>query len=286
VKTILKYVISIILAISIVIVFILELFSSTILNKNYLIYKMEKVNYYTKIYEQVKTNFENYIYQSGLEEDILDNIINEEKIKKDTLIILENIYNNLNEKIDMQEIRDCLNKRINESLGNRNINENQKKAIDTFIEQICNEYKNTIFVLGNGSQIGNKIIEIYAKVKLMKKIFLIIIGIDVILLFLLNIKKIYRFVVFIGISLNISGLILFMINIYINIKIKVNNIVIINDATSELLRNNINDIIISVNKIGIIIMITGITLILLSNIIHNARLYKIEKNKKTAEKNI
>ena len=190
---------------------------------------------------------------------------------------MENIYDNLDNKIDINEIKDNLEKKINESLGNSNISEEQKEAIDTFIKHICNEYINTIFAFGNGSQIKNIVTEVNLKMKFMKKIFLIILGIDFILLIVLNIKKIYKFITFIGIALNVSGLTILTINIYINMKIKFNNIVILNDATTELLGSIINDVIILINKVGIIVIVNGSVLIFLSNLIHNLKLYKIDK---------
>ncbi len=280
-KTIFKYILSIILAVAIVVSFFLDLFSSTMLNKNYLINKLEEIDYYTKIYEQVKTNFENYIYQSGLEEEVLYNIINKEKIKKDTITIIENIYDNLNDKIDIQEIKENLADNISKSLGNMNLSENQREAIDTFIEHICNEYTNTIFVSGNGSQMNNIIAEIYTKIKLIKKIILIVIGIDFLVLLVLNLKRIYKFVTFIGVSLNISGLTLLIINAYINTKINYNNIVILNDGITCLLKNIVNELISIINKTGITIAAMGIIFIFVSNLLHNIRVYK-----KTQEKNI
>ena len=60
-------------------------------------------------------------------------------------------------------------------------------------------------------------------------------------------------------------------------KIKFNNIVILNDATTELLGSIINDVIILINKVGIIVIVNGSVLIFLSNLIHNLKLYKIDK---------
>ena len=65
---------------------------STILDKNYVMQKLEETNFYADTYELVESNFENYIYQSGLDEEVLKNICTEEKVKKDINIMLSNIY--------------------------------------------------------------------------------------------------------------------------------------------------------------------------------------------------
>ena len=66
---------------------------STILDKEYIIKKLEETNFYSETYKLVESSFENYIDQSGLEEVVLKNICTEDKVKRDINIILSNIYN-------------------------------------------------------------------------------------------------------------------------------------------------------------------------------------------------
>ena len=93
VKSIIQYIIVTILALAVLALIIMNLFSSSILSKDYILSKLEEQNYYDKIYEDTKSNFENYIHQSGLDEEVLNDIVTKEKIKKDTNIIINNIYN-------------------------------------------------------------------------------------------------------------------------------------------------------------------------------------------------
>ena len=90
-KTIINYLLSIILAIMFIVLIIVNLVSSTILNEKYILNELEKSDYYSKILELANSNFEKYIYQSGLDEKVLVGIVSKEKIKKDTEIIIENI---------------------------------------------------------------------------------------------------------------------------------------------------------------------------------------------------
>ena len=137
-KTIIKYIVTIILAIAMIAYFFISLVSSTILSEQYILSKLDETNYYNKIYEYVKSNFENYIYQSGLEETVLEDVVSKEKIRKDTGIIISNLYDGLNQKIDTQEIRDNLNKNIKETLEDQDMTVTQQNAIDTFIDHKCN----------------------------------------------------------------------------------------------------------------------------------------------------
>ena len=84
IKNMFRYIMAIILAVSIIGLVTIYLASSTILNQSYVINQLEKNNYYSKIREQVISNFENYIYQSGLDENVLESIVTEDKIKEDT----------------------------------------------------------------------------------------------------------------------------------------------------------------------------------------------------------
>ena len=71
---------------------LVNLFSTTILNEQYILSKLQEVDYYNKMYDYVQSCFEKYIGQSGLDEEILNNVVSKEKIKNDTQIIISNIY--------------------------------------------------------------------------------------------------------------------------------------------------------------------------------------------------
>ena len=103
-KQFIRYVLSALLTISLIILVLVSLISSTILNEKYVLNKLEETNYYSNIYETVKSNFENYIYQSGLDENVLNDIVSQEKVKEDTKSIISHIYNGLEEKIDAEKI--------------------------------------------------------------------------------------------------------------------------------------------------------------------------------------
>ena len=104
-RKIIRYIIAFVLSVSIISYFLVKLASSTILSERYILAKLEETNYYEKILEEVKSNFEKYIYQSGMDEEIIENIVSEDKIKEDTKLILNNIYDGLEEKINAQTIK-------------------------------------------------------------------------------------------------------------------------------------------------------------------------------------
>ena len=278
-KSIINYILSIILALSIIVFYFINLASSTILSEQYILSKLDEHDYYNKIHEQIKSNFENYIHQSGLEEDVLDNIITKEKVKKDTHIILGSIYDGLNQEVDTSEIKENLNKNIEKYIQNVGITNEQKNSIDTFVNHICNEYKSTISHFTFENQINQYYSQMVKIINMSKKVLLITIGIDFLLLIVLNLKKIYKCFTSVGVSFTIIGLIMLVSNIFINIKIKVQTILILNDAISEVLRNILIEILNSSLTIGLLALIFGIIMIIIPNLIHNYKKYsKLKSN--------
>lgn len=282
-KTITKYIVTIILAIAMIAYFFISLVSSTILSEQYILSKLDETDYYNKIYEYVKSNFENYIYQSGLEETVLEDVVSKEKIRKDTGIIISNLYDGLNQIIDTQEIRDNLNKNIKETLEDQDMTVTQQNAIDTFIDHICNEYTDTMSHFSFEQQVNQVYQKVIKYMDLSKKVLLITIGLDILLLLVLNLRRIYKFVSLVGVSLTTTGAFLTIVNLFVNIKIKIQTITILNDAVSDTLRNVLTSMLNMVMKNEYILLISGVLLIIVSNLIHNIKKYGLEKENDTYE---
>lgn len=281
-KKITQYIIATILALAILALVIINIFSSSVLSKEYILSKLQSQNYYDKIYEETESNFENYIHQSGLDEDVLKDIVTKEKIEKDTKIILNNIYNGMDEKIDTKEIKDKLNENINNSLNGK-ISSSQQKAIDTFVDTICKEYETTISHTNYEKKINNVLNQINKYIDLAKKTMMIIIGVSLVLLILLTFKKIYRIISKIGVAFVIDGLILLLAEKYINSKIKINTIMLLNNGISDVLQSILNEILGNILKTGSILLSLGIVLILVYGIIKSIRKSKREKDQYTPE---
>ena len=281
-KKIIAYIIATILAISILVLIITNMLSSTILSKGYILSKLQEQDYYYKIYEETESNFENYIHQSGLDEDVLDGIVTKEKIQKDTKIIIENIYNGTDEKIDTEEIKNNLNEKINNSLNGK-ISSSEQKSIDTFVDTICKEYETTISHTNYEKKINSVINKANKYVDLLTKLTLIIICISVIILILLTIKRIYRITARIGVAFVIDGLILILAEKYINAKIKIDTIVILTKGISDVVQSILKEILSNTLKTGSIMLTIGVVLIVIYGIIKSVRKGKREKEQYTPE---
>lgn len=281
-KKIIQYIVATILALAILGLVIINILSSSILSKEYILAKLQSQNYYEKIYKETESNFENYIHQSGLDEDVLKDIVTKEKVEKDTRIILNNIYNGMDEKIDTKEIKEKLNKNINNSLKGK-ISDSEQKSIDTFVDTICKEYETTISHTNYEKRINDVINKVNKYIDLVKKVMMITIGISVIILILLTIKRIYRIISRIGVAFVIDGLILILGENYINSNIKIETIMLLNNGISDVLQSIINEILANILKTGSILLGLGIALIIVYGIIKSLRKAKREKDQYTPE---
>ena len=214
---------------------------------------------------------------------MLEDVVSKEKIRKDTGIIISNLYDGLNQKIDTQEIRDNLNKNIKETLEDQDMTVTQQNAIDTFIDHICNEYTDTMSHFSFEQQVNQAYQKVIKYMDLSKKVLLITIGLDILLLLVLNLRRIYKFVSLVGVSLTTTGAFLTIVNLFVNIKIKIQTITILNDAVSDTLRNVLTSMLNMVMKNEYILLISGVLLIIVSNLIHNIKKYGLEKENDTYE---
>lgn len=277
---IIKYIAIILLTCAIIGLLIINIVSSTILSKQYVLSKLKETNYYEEIKKEIESSFENYIGQSGLDEDVIIDIVSLEKIKEDTNIIITNIYDGTNKTVDTTEIETNLKNNIETSLENRKLTITQQKAIDEYISKIASQYKQTMSHTKYENDINQTIKKVNKYIEIAKKVAIIAIAVLILLIFILNYKKLIRGISQIGIALLSSGIFYVILKTYIDLKIKVSNIVILNDAISNAVRTVINDILLKIVQNGIILICCGIVIILVGNIIININKTKERKEQR------
>ena len=108
----------------------------------------------------------------------------------------------------------------------------------------------------------------------LKKILIITIGVCIIVLIILNLRRPYKILTNTAIAFIASGLGLMVINIYINAKIKVQHLSILNDIISTIVRNIAQDVLGSILKYGILLIIVGLITSIVTNFVHNIIKYK------------
>lgn len=274
---IIKYIAIILLTCAIIGLLIINIVSSTILSKQYVLSKLEETNYYEEIKKEIESSFENYIGQSGLDEDVIIDIVSLEKIKEDTNIIITNIYDGTDKTVDTTEIETNLKNNIEASLENKKLTITQQKAIDEYINKIASQYKQTMSHTSYENDINQMIKKVNQYIEMAKKVAIIGIAVLILLILILNYKKLIRGISQIGMALLSSGTFYVILKMYIDLKIKVSNIVILNDAISNAVRTVISDILSKIVQNGIILICCGIVMILVGNIIININKTKERK---------
>ncbi len=275
---IIRYILIILLTVVIIAFVVLHIATSTILSKEYTLTKLEETGYYNGIYQEVENNFRNYIDQSGLEEEVMNNVITEDKVKKDVNIIIDNIYDGKNEEIDVTEIETNLNNNIEEYVAGKTGLKTNSVAIKTYIDKICEQYKTTMTHTEYEQQIHNGYAKILQYTSLANKVLLISMLVLVIIIFAICHSRIFKGISSIGVSILSSGILFVAINIFVNAKVKIDTITLLNSSVSNSLRAVINDIMGTISTYGYIMLGVGISLIILGNLIDSMKSREGEKS--------
>ena len=260
----LKFILIVVLAVCSIAIGIIQIVTQTVLNKNYIIQKMEETNFYSETYKLVQSNFEKYIEQSGFEENILENICTEEKVKQDINLMISNIYEGANKTIDITEISDNLNANIDKL----NIRDSKnQKAIEQFVEHICQEYTDTLVHTKYENDINKFYKEIVIKKDKIEKIVIIAMVIDVIVILIVNNKNIEKDFQSIGTAIFSSSAFELIACQIINLRVSIKGIKIFNDAFSDMIVAIIQNVISKVVLFGIATLMIAIILIIINAII-------------------
>ena len=246
-KKILNFIFVLVIALSFTFIGDKSVVFKTIFNKEYVLEQMEKNNFYSETYKLVESGFENYIGQSGLDEEVIKNICTEDKIKNDINIILSNIYEGTNEKIDTSEISNNLNSNIDKENVRTSSN---SKAIDEFVEHICQSYKDTIISTSYENTINEKYSKITQKITKVQNILIIAIIISIIGVIALNVKDILKLLFWTESAVLSSAVMQLAITTVIKSKVNIDGIKIFNDAFSNIVVTIIKDILSKINIIA------------------------------------
>lgn len=246
-KKILNFIFVLVIALSFTFIGVKSVVFKTIFNKEYVLEQMENNNFYSETYKLVESGFENYIGQSGLDEEVIKNICTEDKIKNDINIILSNIYEGTNEKIDTSEISNNLNSNIDKENVRTSSN---SKAIDEFVEHICQSYKDTIISTSYENTINEKYSKITQKITKVQNILIIAIIISIIGVIALNAKDILKLLFWTESAVLSSAVMQLAITTVIKSKVNIDGIKIFNDAFSNIVVTIIKDILSKINIIA------------------------------------
>lgn len=273
---IIKYFINTILSFFIVLVVLViiatNILNSVILNKNYMLSKINETEFNLQLSREVESGFENYIYQSGFPEEIIKNLFTEEMIEKDVNIIVNAIYEGTEITLSSNELRKNLDVKIEEYIKNEklNLNEQERNNIKKFEDLIVEEYDNTVSLSSELYTSGNGVIKqlknVSDKIGNMPQIILVIL---IIILVLLNISDLLTAINFLGISSLTVGVLLKLVINAVFTNVDLDNLVFLTTSLSNLIISIIKDNLYKLADYGIMFIVCGIAGILGSIIIKN-----------------
>jgi hypothetical protein len=218
--------------------------------------QLNETNYYEKLYTNIKLEMSYYVTQSGLSDDILNNIFDKELLRRTTEKMLDNFYNNKDNTINKTSIEENLMNNINEELKDYKLTEEDKTSIDKFITQMSSTYEAEI----SYSNILNKYHNSF------NRIYHILVALDIlcITLFIIN-YFITRYTLKernIIISLLTTTILITIIHLYLSNTLDLGHLEFYNDIISNLINYTYQSIMSIFNIVSTIYLVISLSLIL------------------------
>lgn len=228
----------------------------TIFNQNFMAQQLNETNYYEKLYTNIKLEMSYYVTQSGLSDDILNNIFDKELLRRTTEKMLDNFYNNKDNTINKTSVEENLMNNINEELKDYKLAEEDKTSIDKFITQMSSTYETEI----SYSNILNKYHNTF------NRIYHILVALDIlcIALFIIN-YFITRYTLKernIIISLLTTATLITIIHLYLSNTLDLGHLEFYNDIISNLINYTYQSIMSIFNIVSTIYLVISLSLIL------------------------
>lgn len=261
VKGVCNTIIAFFLTIVILANFIIILLSNTLLDANYMLGLVEENGYYEKIETDLKNGFQEYQYQSGLPDEVFENLYSSSELKKDIDSIIKNVYEGTEVTSHAESVKTKILENVNNYLTENNIVliGEQKKNIEEYQNLIVKVYEDKV---NSAFSYVKKVRPVLEKIQMaIGVVKWILIGSLVALLIfalLLNLRTMGLFVSTIGIALLASGSVLECLNFVIHKNIDIQNILLFAQSFSDLIKYILYDLLSKVNFYGIVAIVLGI----------------------------
>ncbi len=253
-KKVISYVLALILSILLIAIVLIACISTSLLDKTYIKTAFQKSDYYYGIYDIIQDDMKSDIMPSGFEENVLDNVVTQEKVQQDINRLIDSLYDNKKFEVSVNEMRDTLDENVKKQANEKNfqITEENKKDIEEFENSIINIYKDNIsYSVDAINQISGYIAKAQKIVKISMCILCIIAAALAFVIFKLNKPAV-------GISLIVAGMFFAIINAYSGTAFVVNNILMFNWAFSKSIIYVINKLLEKMVTVGVVMVIVGI----------------------------
>lgn len=243
--------------------------ANTFLQKDNMLKKFEEINLYNSVYEEVRNGFENYIYQSGLDISIIDKICTKEKVKNDVNTVLQAMYGEGDSAIDSIEIRTNLDNAIKEYVESqgRKLSNEEEENIQKFEDLIEESYKEEIGLYQKGSdKIARSLPQVLSTIRKAEIVSVGITTLILIILIIVNGKKVSIAGSFVGTAMLASGAVLLITKNIITSKFDIDHLILFTQSLSGAIISLAHSILDSIQTFGIWYIVIGIILIIIMNV--------------------
>ena len=276
-KKVISYILSFILVLMLLSLCLLAILKSTILNEEYLISKLEEANYYERMNGEIIEQFKNYTIQSGLSDDVLENLFTEDKLKQDINNVINSIYTGEALEISTSEIRENLKENILAEV------EKEGKTVDfedeamvEYLKAIESAYESQVsYSTSTINSIGSTFEKVIKLAQTAQIVVIVITIVIAVLIIILNIKQIFG-LNYLAISSMASGLFILLAKLLLGQATDLKNIMLINQATSHVIQLVIQDLLAKVTIAGAVLLIIGIIFSVIYNLFYKKFFKKAE----------
>lgn len=277
-KKAISYVLSFVLVLMLLSLCLLAIVKSTILDEKYMISKLEDANYYERMNGEIIEQFKNYTIQSGLSDEVLENLFTEDKLKQDINNVIDSIYTGKELEISTSEIRENLKENILAEVEKEDKTVDfEDEAMKEYLKAIESAYESQVsYSTSTINSIGSTFEKIISLAKTAQTILVTVIVVVAILLIAINIKVIFG-LNYIAISGMASGLFILVSRIMLEHSTDLKNIMVINQATSNVIQLIINDVLTKITIIGVILLVIGLVFSVIYNLLHKKYYDETEK---------
>lgn len=282
IKKIISYILSFLLILSLILSLFVNIFKTTILSEDYMLSKLLESNYYGDVEHTIQSEFEGYIQQSGFDNSILDNVVNEKNITSDVNTIVRNIYQNTNYAINTSTIEETLNKNIDNYIVSHDftIDVKQKENISIFINKLQDTYIKDIFPKDAINPMTRGMIVIKGLLSRIAAFIYVLPFVFILLILLINLNMILSSFKYICLAILSSGLFLCAIYLILINNIQIGKIQIFTTGISDLVRVIFRNIMIEINAFCGIFIIIGLIFTFIFILIENRFEIETKENRK------
>lgn len=269
-RVVLSYIMKFIQSISFFLLSLSLILIFTVFNEDYVLDLLNNHNYYQELYDNTLEEVSYYLEQSGLNEEVLNNVISVKSLKNEIITTIDNLYTNQKITVNTEEFQNNLTTNINNYIKDNNIRVDNKDTVNILTKKLVNIYEEEV----SYNNTFEKVRPMFNKAYKLTKIVLYLSIIVSIITYLIN-RYIFKDRNIIA-SLFTNFVILVGLVLYTRYTIDINNIFFYNTSISNILMEFINSVLKCMLVTGIISFILGLFIVFTTT----GTFKKLRQNKK------